>query len=62
MVENIETSDIAVQIDYMENNFIDGFNIREVTIYVPQYDNCWAYGSYPVTLNVSKIVDDVNVN
>lgn len=62
VVENIETSDIAVQIDYMENNFTDGFNIREVTIYVPQYDNCWAYGSYPVTLNVSKIVDDVNVN
>lgn len=62
VLEEIESSDIAAQIDYMENTFTNGLNIREVTIYLPQYDNCWVYGSHLITLNVEEITENVNAN
>lgn len=62
VLEKIEASDIVAQLDYMENTFTKGLNIREVTIYLPQYDNCWVYGSHPIALTVDEITEDVNVN
>lgn len=62
VLEEIESSDIVAQIDFIENNFANGMNIREPNIYLPQYDNCWVYGSYLVTLNVEEITQDVDVN
>ncbi len=62
VLEEIEASDIAAQIDYMEHTFTTGFNMREATIYLPQYDNCWVYGSHQIMLNVEEVAEDINVN
>lgn len=62
VLEEIDASDIAAQIDYMEHTFTTGLNMRQATIYLPQYDNCWVYGSHPVMLNVEEVAEDINVN
>ena len=62
VLEEIDASDIVAQIDYMEHAFTTGLNMREATIYLPQYDNCWVYGSHQIMLNVEEVAEDVNVN
>ncbi len=62
VLKEIESADIVAQIDFIENTFTNGLNIREVNIYLPQYDNCWSYGSHLVTLNVEEVSESVNVN
>lgn len=62
VLDEIESTDIIAQLDYFENNFANGLNIREVNIYLPQYDNCWVYGHHQITLTVEKVQQSTDEN
>ncbi len=58
VINQIDASDVIGQIDLMDYNITTGDQIMNVTIYLPNYNTAWAYGTHKVYCHIEPVAEE----
>lgn len=62
MIDKITANDIVVELDFLNYWSFEGMRDATVTVYMPDYPQCWAYGEYRIVVNVvPETTDEIEV-
>lgn len=54
VIDQIDSSDVIAQLDMLDYNVTEGYNIYPVSVYLPTHNDCWCVGYYQVYCSLER--------